>query len=104
MLRKRFAAYLNGLTFWLSGKGFGQFNSDFIVADMEKLVGVKGVRDVHIWRQEDKQNALAAHIVIEDFSHREAVQTSLKAMLNNRYGIAHSILEFETPGNQAGTG
>jgi len=42
--------------------------------------------------------------VIEDFSHREAVQTSLKAMLNNRYGIAHSILEFETPGNQAGTG
>lgn len=58
MLRKRFAAYLNALTFWLSGKGFGQFNSDLIVADMEKLVGVKSVRDVHIWRQEDNPREL----------------------------------------------
>lgn len=96
MFKKVVAGSLTALAFWLKGKQLAEFNFEAVKNDMEKLSGVKGVRDVHVWRKERRQVGLAAHIIIEDFSHREAVQTSLKAMLANRYDIAHSTLEFET--------
>jgi len=96
MVRRRIAGRLIGLAFWLNKKGLAGYNFEIVKRDMENLSGVKGVRNVHVWRIDNGKDALAAHILIADSSYRDAVKTSLKAMLENRYGISNAILECVT--------
>lgn len=71
--------------------------------DMALLSGVKKVHGIRLWK-ENKQIALAAHIVIEDLKYMGEIRTSLNAMLANRYDIVQTTFEFETPGDQTGAG
>lgn len=96
MFKKAITGSLIALAFWLNGKKLAGFNIEIVKSDIGRLSGGRTARDVHVWRKEDQEIALAAHIVIEDIGNRETVQASLKAMLANRYNISHSILEFES--------
>ena len=66
---------------------------------MEKADHVQEVHHMHIWAISTTDNALTAHIVIDSLDHMEEVKSDLKAQLKQA-GIAHSTLEFETPGCQ----
>ena len=67
-----------------------------VIQAMEQVKGVSNVHHVHIWQLDEHKHALEAHVVIDDVVETEAVKTALKAELEQRFGIAHSTLEFET--------
>jgi len=71
-----------------------------IPALVAALRGVKGVADihhVHVWAIDERENALEAHIVLADGSETDAqpIKERLKTLARERFGIAHTTLEFE---------
>ncbi len=66
-----------------------------VIAAMEQVEGVSDVHHVHIWQLDEHGNALEAHVVIADFADTEKMKRVLKKMLEQRFAIAHSTLEFE---------
>lgn len=83
-------------TLRIAEKITSKFGFDSIRHDMRSLSGVTAIKDLSLLSLRGKP-ALVACIVIEDLRHTEEIKVSLKAMLDNRYGITQSILEFETP-------
>jgi len=68
---------------------------DTVIDAMEDVDGVSNVHHVHIWQLDEHENALEAHVVIENFRDTENVKTALKTALEQGFGISHSTLEFE---------
>ncbi len=67
-----------------------------VVKTMEAVDGVSNVHHIHLWQLDEHHNALEAHVVIDDFSQTQRVKLALKAILEQRFDISHSTLEFET--------
>lgn len=64
---------------------------------LEQAEHVAEVHHIHIWAMSTTDNALTAHVVVDSLECMEEVKTDLKGRLRQS-GIAHSTLEFETPG------
>ena len=62
---------------------------------MEQHDGVKEIHHLHIWAISTTQNALTAHILVDDIAGMEHTKEQLKAKLSEM-GITHATLEFET--------
>ena len=58
---------------------------------------VKEVHHIHIWAISTTDNALTAHIVIDDLNALETVKEHIKHQLKEA-NVSHSTLEFETSG------
>ncbi|MAN73878.1 MAG: cation transporter, partial [Henriciella sp.] len=58
---------------------------------------VVDVHHVHLWQMQEHETALDCHVVVsgENWSRIETVKAAIKERLNERFGIAHSSLEFE---------
>lgn len=68
--------------------------------------GVEGVHHLHLWNLASDVPALSAHVVLAGQPTLHEAQESaetLKAMLEQRYGIAHVTLELECHGCEAPT-
>jgi cobalt-zinc-cadmium efflux system protein len=64
---------------------------------LEHLLKVKGVRDIHhlhIWGMSTSENALTAHILVDNLENLPTIKSSLKEELQE-HNIKHSTLEFE---------
>jgi len=64
---------------------------------MLKIEGVKDVHHVHIWSMSSTENALTAHIVIDEntsFPETEKLKQQIKHELQHQH-ISHATLEFE---------
>lgn len=59
---------------------------------------VTGVHHIHVWAISTTDNALTAHIVIDDVKQMEEVKEDLKHKLEEA-NISHSTLEMETAGS-----
>ena len=68
-----------------------------VITAMEAVDGVSNVHHVHIWQLDEHHNALEAHVVSKanQLADVEAIKSSLKNMLSQKYDIGHSTLEFE---------
>lgn len=64
---------------------------------MEQIDGVQGIHHLHIWRLDEQNICLEAHVVINkrDLEALEKIKTELKEKLKESYNINHSTLEFE---------
>jgi cobalt-zinc-cadmium efflux system protein len=71
---------------------------DQLVRDMTARPGVYGVHDLHVWTISSGVQALSSHVVIADLppSGSAPILDDLSAMLRDRYGIAHTTLQFES--------
>lgn len=69
-------------------------NKDEIVHHLEKVEGVKEVHHLHIWGISTSENALTAHIKIENPENIPMVKEAIKEELKE-HNITHSTLEFE---------
>lgn len=67
--------------------------SDLILA----IPGVEGAHHIHVWAISTTENALTAHIVIQNIDKMESIKHLLKCELAQK-GIQHATLEFEVPG------
>jgi cobalt-zinc-cadmium efflux system protein len=71
------------------------------LADVEQAMGsvrgVLGVHDLHIWSLGSSTHALSCHVLIEDVppSASDTILHSLGALLEQRFGIAHTTVQFE---------
>jgi cobalt-zinc-cadmium efflux system protein len=60
--------------------------------------GVAAVHDLHIWTISSGLLALSAHLVVEPgaVGRNDAILTSVKAALRERFGIAHTTIQIES--------
>jgi cobalt-zinc-cadmium efflux system protein len=71
------------------------------LADVAQAMGsvadVLGVHDLHIWSLGSKAHALSCHILIRDVppSESDCILRKLNHLLEHRYGIAHTTVQFE---------
>lgn len=58
---------------------------------------VKGVHDLHVWSVAPGFNLLSGHLVVEDVqvSQAERISAEVRAMLEDRFHIAHSTVQLE---------
>ncbi|MGP3698544.1 cation diffusion facilitator family transporter [Rhodobacter sp. NSM] len=78
-------------------------------AVLEAVREVEGVRDlhhVHLWQMQEHEAALDCHIVLEaeGWSRLEEIKAAIKERLEQGFGISHSTLEFEHPGQSGCAG
>ncbi len=66
---------------------------------MQKVEGVKAVHHIHIWAISTTENALTAHVVMQDGADLCAVKQALKERLREQ-GIVHATLEAESADEQ----
>ncbi len=68
-----------------------------LVNDMKLVKGVQDVHDLHVWSITGDMCALSCHVMIDDLppSGSSPILQSLNTMLNEKYRIAHSTIQFE---------
>ena len=68
-----------------------------VTAAMGAVEGVLDVHDLHIWSLGSHTHALSCHIKIEDVppSASDAILQRLNAVLETRFGISHTTVQFE---------
>ena len=68
-----------------------------VARSMGGVKGVLGVHDLHIWSLGSSTHALSCHVLIEDVppSESDTVLRSLNTLLDGRFGITHTTVQFE---------
>ena len=68
-----------------------------VAQGMGSVAGVLGVHDLHIWSLGSSTHALSCHVLIEDVppSESDTILRSVNALLERRFGIAHTTVQFE---------
>ncbi len=66
-----------------------------VADEIETLDGVASVHHLHLWRMQEHEVALEAHVVLAEGAGEE-VRGRLKARLEERFGIAHTTIELES--------
>ncbi len=74
-----------------------EIDNGAVVDAIRRIDGVAGLHHVHLWQMEEHAAALDCHVVVDDdgWGRIETVKAEIKAMLQERFAIAHSTLEFE---------
>lgn len=67
---------------------------DAVSEAVKTTPGVLGVHHLHIWAMSTTQNALTAHIVIDEMAQMEVVKSAVKERLA-AHSITHATLEIE---------
>ncbi|WP_417253848.1 cation diffusion facilitator family transporter [Celeribacter sp.] len=67
-----------------------------IAAAIEGIEGVENVHHIHLWQIDEHRNSVEAHVVIS--GEAAPVLVEVKALLRDRFAIAHSTFEVEAPG------
>jgi len=68
-----------------------------VAGAMGAIEGVLDVHDLHIWSLGSQTHALSCHVKIEDVppSASDAILQRLNGMLESRFGISHTTVQFE---------
>jgi cobalt-zinc-cadmium efflux system protein len=72
---------------------------DAVAEAMGSVSGVCGVHELHVWSVTSGFDALGAHVVVERGEDRDRVRREIEYLLRDRYGIAHTTLQMEEPGD-----
>jgi cobalt-zinc-cadmium efflux system protein len=72
-------------------------DNDAVIDAVRGVEGVADVHHVHLWQMEEHEAALDTHVVVptDRWGEVEDIKRAVKACLKERFGIAHSTLEFE---------
>jgi cobalt-zinc-cadmium efflux system protein len=92
ILKETVNLLLEGTPHWIDPE---QVSRDLAAAD-----GVYGVHHLHIWGIAPSKPALSCHLMLGDVSLKStgAVLSRVTAMLSEKYGIAHTTIQFEHAG------
>lgn len=67
-----------------------------VLSAMRAAPGVGDVHHLHLWRMQEHEAALEAHVVLSGEMPAQTVRLALKDMLEARFDLAHTTLEIET--------
>ena len=64
---------------------------------LEKIAGISGVHDLHVWSIGSGSHALSAHVLLDDRRLSEAtdVLREIDRCLQVHFGITHVTIQFE---------
>ena len=65
--------------------------------DLSAQPGVIGVHHLHVWQIDEKRMSAELHLVVADGDDPHPIRHRVKARLADRFDIAHSTVEIETP-------
>lgn len=68
-----------------------------LVAALRVIPGVANLHHLHLWRMQEHDSSLEAHVVLDDTRPAAEVRATIKAVLRDRFDIAHSTIELESP-------
>ncbi|WP_136636338.1 cation diffusion facilitator family transporter [Pseudooceanicola onchidii] len=68
-------------------------HADEVLDAMRGLPGVRDVHHLHIWRMQEHEVALEAHVVSDQPG--DGLRQTLKTLLSERFHIHHSVIELE---------
>lgn len=74
----------------------GNVNLDKVAKCILSVPGVKEYHHMHVWAISTTENALTAHIVVDDIGAMEQIKEQIKRELAEA-GISHATLEIESP-------
>ena len=68
-----------------------------VAETMKAVTGVAEIHDLHIWTVSPGFVALSAHVILGDqtLSQSERIMTELKQLLDQKYEIEHTTIQFE---------
>ena len=69
-------------------------NPDEIKEHLLEVKGVEHIHHVHIWGMSTNENAITAHVVVDNLQNLPEIKANLKEELEE-HNIKHSTLEFE---------
>ena len=69
-------------------------NSEEIKEHLLEVKGVENIHHIHIWGMSTNENALTAHVLIDNLQNFPEIKANLKEELEE-HSIKHSTLEFE---------
>lgn len=77
-------------------------NLPALVDDMKSVAGVQDVHDLHVWSITSGMYALSCHALIDDLppSQSSSILQALETMLNEKYRIGHTSVQFESHAHQ----
>lgn len=80
-------------------KGISMTN---LVQDIEQIKGVQSVHDLHVWSISSDRYALSCHTLIDNLMPGDsaAILQAMTSMLNERYHIGHSTIQFESAAHE----
>ncbi|MDP2411502.1 MAG: cation diffusion facilitator family transporter [Pseudolabrys sp.] len=72
-------------------------DADAVVAAVRNIDGVVDIHHVHLWQMEENAAAFDTHVVVDESAWRriEEVKRAIRRVLEEKFDIAHSTLEFE---------
>ncbi len=74
---------------------------DVVVSDLEAVVGVAEVHDLHAWTLTSGMNVATAHLVLRDGADAQSVLADAQDALREGHGIEHATLQVEvTPAHE----
>lgn len=68
---------------------------DDVLDALERIAGVSSVHHVHLWRMQENETSLDAHVVLDGSVLPDVVRKDIRAVLADGFGIHHAVLELE---------
>ncbi|MBQ4897253.1 cation transporter [Paenibacillus sp. Marseille-P2973] len=65
--------------------------------DLERIMGVQEVHDLHIWSITSGMDSLSCHLVIGEQEDQQRILQEAISMLEEQYRITHATVQIETP-------
>lgn len=71
---------------------------DEVCGAIEKIPGIKGVHDLHIWSITSGMTALSGHVILDTVTLEQSdeVLNKIKEMLRRRFQIEHTTIQVES--------
>ncbi len=75
----------------------GDVDATALTEHIERICGVTGVHDLHVWSIGSGSHALSAHVLLDDRRLSEATEVlrEIDSCLQSHFGIAHVTIQFE---------
>ncbi|WP_366657875.1 cation diffusion facilitator family transporter [Fodinicurvata sp. EGI_FJ10296] len=72
-------------------------DTEKVVARIATIQGVCDVHHVHFWQMQEHENAVDAHLVIEDgaWVQADTIKQQAKDLLHREFGIGHATIDLE---------
>lgn len=72
-----------------------EISAKALIEELQSVKDVLEVHHLHVWQMDEHQIAMEAHVVILDYQRLPQIKKDIKNILNKRFSIVHSTLEFE---------
>ncbi len=69
-----------------------------VITALRATDGIADLHHLHLWRMQEHETALEAHVVITEGTDPQEIKDRIKAQLFERFSIRHSTLEVERDG------